>query len=45
MHVAATTMEKLTDYVFHTPEDPLRSPDCVAQRCEMIEQNLRLLRG
>ena len=23
MHVAATTMEKLTDYVFHTPEDPL----------------------
>ena len=45
MHVAATTMEKLTDYVFHTPEDPLRSPDCVAQRCEMIERNLRLLRG
>ena len=38
-------MEKLTDYVFHTPEDPLRSPDCVALRCEMIEQNLRLLRG
>lgn len=45
MHVAATTMEKLTDYVFHTPEDPLRSPDCVALRCEMIERNLRLLRG
>lgn len=45
MHVAATTMEKLTDYVFHTPEDPMRSPDCVAQRCEMIERNLRLLRG
>ena len=45
MHVAATTIEKLTDYVFHTPEDSLRSPDCVAQRCSLIEKNLKLLRG
>ena len=43
MHVAATTIEKLTDYVFHTPSDPLRSPDCVAQRCRLIERNLKLL--
>ena len=43
MHVASTTMEKLTDYVFHTPADALRSPDCVAQRCSLIEQNLQLL--
>lgn len=30
MHVATTTLEKLIDYVFETPEDPLRSRDCVA---------------
>jgi len=43
LHVASTTIEKLTDYVFHTPSDPLRSPDCVAQRCSLIERNLKLL--
>ena len=43
MHVASTTMEKLTDYVFHTPADALRSPHCVAQRCSLIERNLQLL--
>ena len=43
MHVASTTMEKLTDYVFHTPADALRSPDCVAQRCSLIKRNLQLL--
>lgn len=44
MHVATTTMDKLIDYVFNTPEDPLRSVECVAQRCEMIGKNLELLR-
>lgn len=44
MHVATTTIDKLTDYVFNTPEDPLRSVECVAQRCEFIEKNLELLR-
>lgn len=43
MHVATTTIEKLTDYVFNTPEDPGRSVECVAQRCELIDKNLRLL--
>ncbi len=43
MHVATTTLDKLVDYVFNTPEDPLRSVECVAQRCELIEQNLALL--
>ena len=43
MHVAATTIDKLEDYLFGTPEDPLRSPDCVKQRCDLIEKNLRLL--
>ena len=43
MHVAETSVEKLEDYLFHTPADPLRSPDCVKQRCELIEKNLALL--
>ena len=43
MHVAATTIAKLEDYLFHTPEDALRSPDCVRQRCELIEKNLKLM--
>lgn len=43
LHVAETTVEKLTDYVFHTPEDPLRSVKCVAQRCELIRKNLDFL--
>lgn len=44
MHVAVTTVEKLVDYVFHTPEDPGRSVECVAQRCELIRRNLELLK-
>ena len=43
MHVAATTVAKLIDYVFHTPADPLRSVECVAQRCELIKKNLEFL--
>lgn len=44
MHVAVTTIEKLKDYVFNTPEDPLRSVECVAQRCEFIRKNLEFLK-
>lgn len=43
MHVATTTVNKLIDYVFHTPNDPLRSVKCVEQRCEMIKRNLEIL--
>ncbi len=43
LHVATTTIEKLCDYVFNTPEDPLRSVLCVKQRCDMIEKNLEIL--
>ena len=43
MHVAETDIERLTDYVFNTPEDPLRSPDCVRQRVELIRKNMRYL--
>lgn len=44
MHVATTTIGKLTDYVFNTPQDPLRSVECVAQRCDLIRSNLEILR-
>lgn len=43
IHVAVTTVEKLVDYVFHTPEDPLRSVDCVKQRRALINRNKELL--
>lgn len=43
MHVAVTTVDKLMDYVFNTPADPLRSVECVAQRCELIRRNLEFL--
>lgn len=41
-HVAATTVERLCDYVFNTPADSLRSVDCVKQRCELIAKNIAL---
>lgn len=44
MHVATTTLDKLIDYVFNTPTDPLRSPDCVKQRCDLIRKNLEYLK-
>lgn len=43
MHVAVTTIDKLIDYVFHTPQDPGRSVECVAQRCDLIKKNLEFL--
>ncbi|WP_046227930.1 glycoside hydrolase family 130 protein [Paenibacillus dauci] len=43
IHVAVTTLEKLTDYAFNTPADPLRSLDCALQRSTLIEENERLL--
>lgn len=44
MHVATTTIDILKDYVFNTPEDPLRSVLCVAQRNEMIRKNLEFMK-
>lgn len=43
LHVATTTIDKLTDYVFNTPSDPLRSVKCVEQRCDFIKKNLEFL--
>jgi 4-O-beta-D-mannosyl-D-glucose phosphorylase len=44
LHVASTTVDRLVDYTFHTPTDPLRSADCVRQRCDLIRTNLELLK-
>lgn len=44
LHVATTTVDKLIDYVFNTPEDPLRSVLCVKQRCDLISKNLEYLK-
>ncbi len=44
LHVAKTSIDKLCDYVFNTPCDPLRSVDCVKQRIALIEKNLELLK-
>ena len=43
MHVASTTIDKLIDYVLNTPQDPLRSVECVAQRCDLVKKNLEYL--
>jgi 4-O-beta-D-mannosyl-D-glucose phosphorylase len=45
LHVAKTSVEKLIDFVFNTPEDALRSVKCVEQRCEMIKKNLEILKN
>lgn len=45
LHVAETDIERLKDYVFNTPEDPLRSSDCVKQRVSLTEKNLELLKS
>lgn len=42
LHVATTTIDRLLDYIFNTPEDPLRSNLCVKQRIELIKKNLNL---
>lgn len=44
LHVASTTIDRLLDFAFHTPADPLRSRDCVAQRCALIDRNLAYLK-
>lgn len=44
MHVAKTDIDRLCDYVFNTPEDALRSADCVKQRCELIKSNLEFMK-
>lgn len=43
MHVATTTLDKMIDYTFNTPEDPYRSLACAKQRRELVRANETLL--
>jgi len=43
MHVATTSVEKLVDYVQHTPPDGLRSATSVQTRNKLIKNNLNIL--
>ena len=43
LHVATSTVNRLLDYVLHTPEDPLRSYACVEQRYALIAKNVKLM--
>ena len=44
LHVATTDIDRLTDYVFNTPPDALRSTDCVKQRLALIRKNKEFLK-
>jgi 4-O-beta-D-mannosyl-D-glucose phosphorylase len=44
MHIATTTVEKLVDYCFNTPEDKLRTAKSVETLNELIDRNLDFLR-
>ncbi|MCX7984121.1 MAG: glycosidase [Bacteroidetes bacterium] len=44
LHVATSTLDKLIDYVLHTPGDGLRSALCVKQRIDLIRKNLSILK-
>lgn len=43
LHVATTTIERLIDYTFNTPEDGFRSLVCSKQRVDLIRKNEMLL--
>jgi 4-O-beta-D-mannosyl-D-glucose phosphorylase len=45
MHVAESSLDKLLDYCFNTPADPLTSQDSVKQRIDLIRKNLDFIRG
>ncbi|MBC7959916.1 MAG: glycosidase [Vallitaleaceae bacterium] len=42
LHVATTTIDKLVDYCVNTPEDALKTYDCVQQRIQLIERNAKI---
>jgi len=44
IHVATSTVDRLLDYVLHTPEDGLRSGASVRRRVELIDRNLNIIR-
>jgi 4-O-beta-D-mannosyl-D-glucose phosphorylase len=44
MHVAVSTVDRLVDYVLHTPEDSLRTGANVQERISMIKKNLEVVK-
>lgn len=42
-HVATANIDKLVDYCMHTPPDAGRSYNCVQQRINLIDNNLKVL--
>ncbi len=44
MHVAVSTVDRLLDYVLHTPEDGLRTGASVQQRLQLINKNLEFVK-
>jgi 4-O-beta-D-mannosyl-D-glucose phosphorylase len=44
LHVAVSSVDKLLDYVIHTPPDKLTSAESVKQRNELIAKNLKILK-
>jgi len=45
IHVATSTLDRLLDYVLHTPEDGLRTGASVQKRIELIQSNRPLSKG
>ena len=45
MHVATTTVEKLLDYAFNTPEDGYSTGKCVEQRVDLINNNMQKVKA
>lgn len=43
LHVARSSLQKMLDYVMHTPQDQLFSHKCVEQRIELINKNHKSL--
>ncbi|MEA4984778.1 MAG: glycosidase, partial [Paludibacter sp.] len=44
MHVATSTIDKLVDYCFNTPEDGLRSATSVESIVKLIDKNKEVLK-
>ena len=43
--VAFVALTSSAAFAFNTPADPLRSVDCVKQRCALIDKNLEYLKS
>jgi 4-O-beta-D-mannosyl-D-glucose phosphorylase len=42
--VATSAVDRLLDYVLHTPEDGLRSAASVQQRIALIDKNMKVMK-